>query len=160
MRSALALAALATLLAGAARAEEPTAKCSLRVILAKHEGGEYIDPAITKLRPFLEREPFDDWKHFTLSSAQEVTLAPHATVTGDLPNNRKAIVTYVEHLLSPTGKHRVKLRLQIERTGKSDPDTNLVFVLDEGGTFLQALQKKQTKDTEMTILGVSCEIPH
>lgn len=156
---ALAFVAFSSLLTvvSAARADEPNAKCSLRVIKAHHDGA-FVDPRITQLRPFLEREPFDDWKNFKLLSAKDMVLSPKGSDTEALPNGRTATFTYVEHQLGPDGKHRVKLRLEIDHGTKKE--TNLVFTLDEGGTFLQAAQKKQTKDTEMLILGLSCEIPH
>jgi hypothetical protein len=154
-----ALALVLSLVMGlaAARADEPTAKCSLRIIQAEHDGA-YIDPAITLLRPYLEREPFDDWKHFKLVEHKELTLNIKGSGGALLPNGRKVTLTYVEHVLNPQGKHRVKLRLEIDNGAKKELNTQLT--LDEGGVFLQAAQKKLTKETEMLILGISCEIPH
>ncbi len=154
----LALALLSTMLFGArAFADEPDAKCSVRIIDAKHDG-PFLDPNITVLRPFLEREPFDDWKNFKLVTAKEFALAIKASHSEMLPNGRKATITYVGHLLNPQGKHRVKLQLEIDHGAKKEVNTQLT--LDEGGVFLQAAQKKLTKETEMLILGISCEIPH
>jgi hypothetical protein len=154
----LALALLSTMLyGGRALAGEPDAKCSMRIIDAKHDGA-FLDPNITVLRPYLEREPFDDWKNFKLVTAKDVSLALKSSHSEMLPNGRKATITYVGHLLNSQGKHRVKLLLEIDHGDKKEVNTQLI--LDEGGVFLQAAQKKQTKETEMLILGISCEIPH
>ncbi|HZS39034.1 MAG TPA: hypothetical protein VFF06_19520 [Polyangia bacterium] len=155
LRLALIFSSLAA--SAMARAEEPTAKCSLRIIMAQHDA-PFVDPQITKLRPYLEREPFDDWKHFKLVNAKEMSLQPKGSDSEKLPNGRTATITYVEHVMTAQGKHRVKLRLEIDHGAKKELNTQLV--LDEGGVFLQAAQKKQTKETEMLILGISCEIPH
>jgi hypothetical protein len=154
----LVLAVLATTLtAEHARAGEPDARCPVRIIEATHDG-VYLDPKITELKPFLEHEPYDDWKSFKLISAREFMLSLKAQDSEMLPDGSKATVTYVGHLLTPQGKHRVKLRLVIERRSMKVVDT--LFALDQGGVFLQVAQKKQTKATEMLILGISCEIPH
>ncbi len=160
MARAFAIVALISLTGtwGTARADEDAkAKCSLRVIQATHDGAQHIDPEITKLRPWLEREPFDDWKNFKLVRARELLLAPKASDSEMLPNGRKATVTYVDHLLEK-GKHRVRLKLLIEQGATKE--FNTTFVLDEGGTFVHVAQKKVVPATEMVIVGLSCEIPH
>jgi hypothetical protein len=155
---AFALSALLLGAAGVARADgDPVAQCSLRVIQAHHDGERSMDPAITKLRPWLEREPFDDWKKFELVHSKEMTLHRGGSDSEVLPNGKKATVTYVEHL-HEKDKHRVRIRFTLENGPKKEFD--IFYILDEGGTYVHAAQKKQTQATEMIILGVSCEIPH
>ena len=141
----------------AARADEPSARCTLRVIDARHDGSG-VDPKISTLKPYLEREPFDDWKSFKLVKTKTTNLAPHGSDTEVLPNDHTATLTYVEHLMSPEGKHRVKLRLELQHGTRKGLTTT--FTLDEGQPLPIALQKKQTQATEMLILGISCELPH
>jgi hypothetical protein len=157
MKRLVVVGLLALALPARADAPTPTARCTLRIIEARHDGGG-IDPQIVSLKPFFEREPFDDWKSFKLLKTKTTLLAPHASDTEALPNAHTATLTYVEHLLGPDGKHRVKLQLEILHGARKD--LNTVFTLDEGKPLPVALQKKQTAATEMLILGISCEIPH
>jgi hypothetical protein len=160
MRGALLVVLAAAAASGAARADdEPTARCSLRIIRARHDDGEWLDPQIKLLRPYLEQEPFDDWKQFKLLKVKEATLAPHASDTEVLPNGRNATFTYVGHQLSPEGKHRVRMRLEIAQADRKELMKTEFFV-DEGKPFLYALQRKPTAQSEMLILGISCELPH
>jgi hypothetical protein len=145
---------LVTLGTGAALAradEAPTAKCAVRLIHAQHDEGG-IDPRITLLRPYLQKEPFTAWKSFKLVYEQDVTVAPESTVTFPVPRDKQGELTYVEHLMTPEGKHRLRLRLAI--THGERRVLNTTFVLDEGGVLLHAGQKHENG---MLILGVSCE---
>src|SRR5262249_53114556 len=151
MRRALfGLALLATAaLPLAARADDKPADCVLRVIHALKEG-DGIDPRITKLRPYLEKEQFRAWKKFILLDEKTATLQPKGAATFDLPNGRKAHLTYVEHL--PDEKsHRMRLHLTINDAAKKVLSTT--FVLDEDGVVLQAGQPHRGG---VLILGISC----
>jgi hypothetical protein len=149
------LAACSVLLtAGAAFAEEYHAKCFVRMIQASHDG-HGVDPKITRLRPYLEKPPFTAWKHFQLIDEKDMTVAPNTTDRFTLPNGKQASLTYVDHVLSPEGKHRLRLRLEIEDAAKKV--LNTTFVLDEGGVVLQAGQKH---GGGLLILGFSCDIPN
>lgn len=133
---------------------EPTARCAVRIIQGSHEG-QGIDPKITRLRPYLEKDPFTAWKNFQLLEQKDLTVPPKATQTFALPNGKQAALTYVDHVLRPDGKHRLRLRLEVEKGAKKLLDTT--FVLDEGGMVLQA---GQAHHAGMLILAFSCEIPH
>jgi hypothetical protein len=144
--------ALGALMGPAAYAQR--ADCSVRMIQASHEPAS-VDPKITRLRPYLEKAPFIAWKHFTLVGEKDVKLEPSATDKFDLPNGKKASLTYVDHVLTPEKKHRVRLRLEVEDGARKV--LNTTFVLDEGGVMLQAGQKL---GKDLLILGFSCDIPN
>jgi hypothetical protein len=146
--------ALALGLAVPASAESPKATCMLRSIQASPTG-EGIDPRLTRLKPYLEKAPFTAWKKFDLMDEKELTLAPASSGQTTLPNGNHASLTYVDHVMSPQGKHRLRLRLEIDHGDKKE--LNTTFVLDEGGVVLQAGQKH---GGALLILGVSCEIPN
>jgi len=152
-RGSLVFLALASL-TRVAVAEEPTAQCSVRIIQGSKEG-QGIDPKITRLRPYLEKDPFTAWKNFTMLEQKELTVPPNSTEKFSLPNGKEASLTYVEHVLRHDGKHRLRLRLEVEKGGKKQ--LNTTFVLDEGGIVLQA---GQAHHAMMLILAFSCEIPH
>jgi hypothetical protein len=147
---------LASLLVwGSARADEVPAHCAVRVIQALPHGSGF-DARITRLRKQLEQPPFTAWHHFKLLGEENLTVALHESGAFVLPNGKPASVTYVEHVERPDGKHRLRMRLEIEgRQGQAMPpkDLSTVFVLDEGGVVLQAGQKYQEG---ILILGISC----
>ena len=152
----LAVAAVASL-GGAALADELHASCSVRVIKASQDG-EGIDPRITRMREYLQKPPLNAWKKFTLLDEKDVVVAPKATNRFDLPNGRHASLSYVDHVLTPQGKHRLRLHLEIADSANSVKKLlNTTFVLDEGGVVLSAGQKYQNG---LLILGFSCDIPN
>jgi len=136
-------------------AGELHAKCFVRMIKASHDAGGGIDPKITRLRPYLEKAPFTAWKSFSLVDEKDMTVAPNTTDRFQLPNGKQASLSYVDHVLSPQGKHRLRLKLEIDKEAKKEIDTT--FVLDEGGVVFTAGQKYAGG---MLILGVSCDIPN
>jgi hypothetical protein len=150
------LIAVGTFVTGGAAVADapPKANCDVRMIQASHDGSG-IDERITRLRPYLEKAPFTAWKKFQLLGNKELVLAPETNEKFELPNGNSASLTYVEHVMSPKGKHRLRLKLEIDHGDKKE--VNTTFVLDEGGVVLQAGQKI---GGGMLILGVSCEIPH
>src|SRR5437868_1735870 len=101
-------AALLLARAGSATAAPPgAARCTLRVVHAMPgEGG--IDAKITRLRPYLQRPPYDHWHSFKLFSESEQEFLPGASASYPLPNGKAATVTYTRHDLAPGGKHRVR----------------------------------------------------
>jgi hypothetical protein len=150
-----ALLAVWFLTLGAARADEPPAHCDVRVIQALPHGSG-IDPQITRLRKQLERPPFTAWHGFKLLGDHDLKVPLHESVSFTLPNGKKTSVSYVDHVERPDGKHRLRMRLEIDdRQGAATPEKDLstVFVLDEGGVVLQAGQKYQDG---ILILGLSC----
>jgi hypothetical protein len=142
--------AVSLLAIGRAAAEEPPARCSVRIIQALHEG-DGIDPRINLLRPYLQKGPFIAWKSFKLLDEQELTVPLHSASTFALPNGRQATLTFVGHLLAD-GKHRLRLQLGIGDQHKKVLHTT--FVLDEGGVVMEAGQRYQNG---LLILGISCQ---
>lgn len=130
---------------------DDTARCTVRSIEAlNHEGG--IDGRIADLTPQLSRPPFQSWHQFKLLRADDLSLAPGASASFELPEGRRGTLTYKQHLQPVGGKHRVRLQLEIARG--ADKQLSTVFVLDEGGTILHAGTRI---DEGMLILGVSCK---
>ena len=142
---------VALLCAAGAGADEPPAKCELRVIHAMKEGSG-IDPRITLLRPYLEKAPFTAWHQFKLLDDKQVSILPHGNAGFELPNGRKGTLTYIDHSQAADGDHRLRLNLVIENGGKRV--LNTTFVLDEGGVVMQAGQKYQNG---LLIIGISCK---
>jgi hypothetical protein len=138
-------------LAGAVAADEPPAKCELRVIHALKEGSG-IDPRITRLRPYLERAPFTAWHQFKMLDDKQLEIQPHGAAEFELPNGRKGTLTYVDHSLAADGDHRLRLNLVLDKAGKHV--INTTFVLDEGGVVMHAGQKYQNG---LLIIGLSCK---
>ena len=112
----------------------PSARCMLKVVNALPGEGT-IDPALTRLRPYLQQPPFSHWKAFKLLSEKEEELRPGGNVHYPLPNGKEAVVTYTEHQ-NAAKKHVVRGIIQIE-TGKG-ATTKTAFALDEGGLFITA----------------------
>ena len=150
---------IALSLAGTAHAQTPAgphATCFVREILATHEGKPgSIDPKITRLRPYFQKAPFTAWNSFHYIDEKDMAIGPGSTDKFDLVNGKHASLTYVDHVLNPAGKHRLRLRLQIDEGAKKFLDTT--FVLDEGGVVLQAGQKH---GGGVLVLGFSCDIPN
>ena len=111
-----------------------------------------IDARFTRLRAYLERAPFTAWHEFKLLDEKEMELLPHGSAGFDLPNGRKATLTYVGHLMAADGDHRMRLQLTLDNGKKRV--LNTTFVLDEGGVVLNAGQKYQNG---LIIVGISCK---
>ena len=164
MKWAIAFSASLLLSGGVACAEDLPAKCTLRVIHALNEPqpsptstptptpAPTIDPRITRLRPYFEKAPFTAWRKFQLLDTKEFTLTNASTQSFDLPNHKKASITYTDHMLRPDGKHRLRLKMGITHGEKQIMQTT--FVLDEGGVVLEVGQKYQNG---ILVLGISCE---
>jgi hypothetical protein len=130
-----------------------SARCKVRVVQAEADGKELsIDPRITLLRPYLMNAPFNGWKRFQLLSEYNLDIQPTMTAEFFLPNGKKTSLTYLEHLQGHK-KHRMRLKLAIAEEDKKV--FNTTFVLDEGGTVVQAGQRH---DKALLILAVSCQM--
>ena len=135
----IALAALGLSLAAVsipARADGPAppARCMLRVVHAlPGEGG--MDPAITRLRAWLQNPPFNQWKSFKLLSEKDQEIRPGGNAHYLLPNGKDAVVTYTEHKNNDK-KHTVRGIFQIESARGATMKT--AFSLDEGGILMNA----------------------
>jgi hypothetical protein len=146
--------ALALALGGGGHARAEHATCDVPIIQALHNGDDgqspTIDPAIRRLKPYLQRAPFTAWREFKLVDRKELRLPLHGSARFALPNGRTAQLTFAAHTTGP-GDHRLRLHLAIEDGAKKMLDTT--FVLDEGGVVLHAGQRYQDG---ILVLGVSC----
>lgn len=109
------------------------ASCTLTVVNAlTPEGG--IDPALARLRPYLESPAFKAWKTFKRLSEKDESLREGQTVKYTVPNG--AInVTYTGHKLREDNKHALQATIQID-TPKIKTKTS--FTVGEGRPFLSA----------------------
>jgi hypothetical protein len=147
-----------------ARADDPAAVCTVRVVKALHSAeapagahnpAPLIDPRLEPLKPYLEKAPFTSWHEFKLLEEKPLHLQPHGTARFMLPNGRQVTLTYVDHLLREDNKHRLRLQLGIHKGDRQV--LNTTFVVDEGGVVVQAGQQFQKC---LLILGISCDISH
>ena len=148
----LSLTMLSPALLPSARADgaAPLARCTLKVVNALPGPGG-IDPAITRLRTYLEKPPFSHWKSFKLLSEKDDELHPGGSAHYKLPNGKDAVVSYTEHL-SVAKKHIVRGTLQVESAKGATAKT--AFSLDEGGFFMFA---GEDFNGGMLIYSLSCK---
>lgn len=149
--------AVATLLSGIARGDEPNerpaARCVAQFIHALADG-HGVDPKLDKLKPYLAKAPFTAWKRFVLLDEKKFHVAPNDTDRFTLPNGKQLSITYVEHVVKDDQKHRLRLRLEVDDGPKKL--LNTTFTLKEGGMVLEAGQKHAGG---LLVLGLSCETP-
>ena len=136
------------LTAGLAQAAQ--ASCTLWIVHGLPEAGG-VDARLQKLKLYLEKPMFGEWKKFALLDEKALQLSDNVPGKFTLPNGRLGTLTMLG-VLEKEGKHRLRLRLTIEDGDKKSLDT--VFVVDEGGVVLQAGQKHLTGKL---IVGVSCD---
>jgi hypothetical protein len=160
MRIGAVAAALAVCLAGGlARAQSvaQSAQCDVPVIHALHNGDDgrapTIDPAINRLKPYLEKAPFTAWRDFKLLDRKDLNIPEGGDATFVLPNGRQATLSFLRHQ-TDTRDHRMRLRLSIDDNQKKARMLDTTFVLDEGGVVLHVGQKH---DGGLLIVGVSCK---
>lgn len=135
-------------------AHEPDITCEARVIHATHGGGG-VDPKIQRVRPYLGEPPFSSWNQFTLLTSKDFKIGKGGSDSLDLPQGRRAKITYVTPLHPPKGKERLRLRLTLTEGEKQLLDT--IFVLDDEGVVMQAGQRYENG---ILILGISCDYPN
>jgi hypothetical protein len=147
----------ALLVAGSAGAAGDAAKCKLQVVQALPErekpgAGQEIDPRLDRLKTHFERAPFTAWKRFKLIEERTFDVEPQAPPSlVPLPGGRTAALGFVDHVKRDDGKHRLRLKLDIDAEKKRLLST--VIVLDEGGVFLEAGLKL---DPGLLVLAFSC----
>lgn len=126
------------------------AACSVHVIHGLHQG-DGIDERLSRYRANLERAPFSAWQTFRLLNQTELNIALHATGRFTLPNGKAGALSYIGHVQTAEGKHRLKLRLEVGEAPRKQLST--LFTLDEGGVFFDAGQRFQGG---LLVLCVSC----
>ncbi len=141
---------LAGSLFAAGSAEASEAPCTLWIVHGLPDAGG-VDAKLQKLKPYLEKPMFGEWKKFALLEEKSMNLTDNAPGKFTLPNGRSGTLTLLG-VVEKAGKSRLRLRLTVEEGDKKPLDT--VFVVDEGGVVLQAGQKHLTGKL---ILGVSCD---
>ena len=96
-----------------------------------------------RLKPYLTKAPFTSWHEFKLMDANHVTVPANGSTTFDLPNGRKATLTFFGHATG-SDEHRLRLKLVVEHPEKHHKVLDTTFVLDEGGVMLNAGQQKES----------------
>jgi hypothetical protein len=144
--------ALATLLnARQVHAGGDAAACKVRIIHAKHEGSTF-DPQLEPLRPQLTQPPLSAWKSFTLLGQHDLPLHILTPSNFAVPGGHEGRLEFVG-TVEGHGRQRLRLRWQI-----FDGDARLlstVFVINDGGTVLQAGIKH---DHGLLVLGLTCKL--
>lgn len=138
--------------ATAAAATKDSASCSVRIIHAQSEGGA-IDKSLDPLRPQLTRPPLSAWKSFKLLEQKDLTLqhkAPGAVFA--VPGDHQGTLEFLDKV-EKEGKLRLRLRLQLQDGAAKLLSTT--FVIDNGGTMLQAGTKHEKG---MLVLGLTCHL--
>jgi hypothetical protein len=138
------------LLSGAGVAHAADAKCTLWIVHGTPDAGG-VDARLQKLKPYLEKPMFGEWKKFTLLEEKAMQLSDNAPGKFALPGGREGTLTLL-NILDEGGKQRLRVRLTVEKSDQKKIDT--VFVVDEGGVVLQGGQKHESGKL---ILGVSCD---
>jgi len=158
LRWASGLLALACVVAsGRAQAVE-TARCDVPIIYAvrgDQAKPQQIDPGITRLRGYFEKEPFIAWREFKLLDRKELTFNGAGESKFTLPNGREATLSFIEHMRGvDASDHRMRLRLQIDAKNKNHRMLDTTFVLEEGGVVFQGGQHYQSG---VLVLAISCK---
>ena len=127
------------------------ANCLVRVIHAT-QTGQGLDPSLEALRPQLTRPPLSAWANFALLKQHELSIAPGTSQPFSLPGDGDHAGTLTfEGRPQGAGKPRLRLRLEI-----SDGKAKLLstkFVINSGGTVLQAGLKHEKG---LLVLGITC----
>jgi len=149
----LALASFCLFITGSrfAQAANDQASCTVRVIHAKNEGGS-LDPKLEPLKAQLTRPPLSAWKSFGLLRSDELALRAQNASTFAVPGDHQGSLEFLG-TVEGNGKQRLRLRLQIlDGTAKL---LNTVFVIDNGGTVLQAGIKHEQG---LLVMGFTCKL--
>ena len=126
----------------------PPAACTLTVVHAlAAEGG--IDPALARLRKYLESPAFKAWKTFKLLSEKEETVREGQTAKYSVPNGAVS-VTYSGHKVNGD-KHTVQASINIETTKLK---TKTTYTAGEDKPFLAA---GESHNNGILIYALSCK---
>ena len=125
------------------------ASCAVRVIHATKQGGQF-DTRLEPLRPQLTRPPLDSWKGFALLRQHELVIASGSSQTFEVPGDHQGVLSY-EGRADAAGKLRLRLKLEIQDGSAKLLSTK--FVINNGGTVLQAgIQHNKG----LLVLGFTC----
>lgn len=134
-----------------ALAANDSAACTVRFIHAKHDGATF-DPQLAPLKDQLTRPPLSSWKSFSLLGEQKIAL--HALTPADfaVPGDHQGRLEFLGTVES-NGRQRLRLRWQLLDGAARLMST--VFVIDDGGTVLQAGIKHEQG---LLVLGTTCKL--
>ena len=134
-----------------AQAANDSAMCTVRIIHAKHEGGA-VDPKLEPLKAQLTHPPLSAWKSFHLLRSDDLQLRALSSAPFAVPGDHQGSLEFLG-TVEGNGKQRLRLRLQIMDGGARL--LNTVFVIDNGGTVLQAGIKHEQG---LLVLGFTCKL--
>jgi hypothetical protein len=149
-------ATMGLMLAATTPARAESATCDVPVIKASPgdpSKGLQLDGQIERLKPYLTKAPFTSWHEYKLMDANHVQVPANGSATFDLPNGRKATLTFFGHATG-SDEHRLRLKLVVEHPEKNHRVLDTTFVLDEGGVMLHVGQQKESG---VWIVAVSCK---
>lgn len=132
-------------------AAQLVAACSVRVIHAQREGSTF-DPQLETLRPQLTKPPLSAWPSFRLIKQHELTLHGKEPGVFELPGGHEGQLGFQGKVETPNKK---RLRLHLEIHDGTAKILSTVFVVNDGGTVLQAGLKHEGG---LVVLGVTCRL--
>lgn len=145
---------VAVLAPARSQAKSDAASCMVRIIHAKHESGATgtIDPRLEPLKAQLTRPPLSAWQSFSLLQNDELALRALTPSSFMVPGDHQGSLEFLG-TVEGSGRQRLRLRLQI--LDGSAKLLNTVFVIDNGGTVLQAGIKH---NQGLLVLGLTCKL--
>lgn len=138
-----------------AEASEPSAACSVRVIEARDDKAAKdvtVDPQLEPLRKQLTSPPLSAWKSFKLLKLHELVVRGDAPAAFDMPGEHDAKLSFKGKVDSD---RKTRLRLTLEMLDGRAKLLSTTFVLDDGGTVLQAGTKHEGA---LVVLGITCRL--
>lgn len=150
---AVAFAAFFALLAlpHAAGAASDTATCTVRIIQARHEAGKF-DERLAPFKDQLTSPALAAWKSFSLLEQHALSLHALTPASFAVPGEHQGRLEFLG-TVEGHGRQRLRLRWQIlDGTARLLSTT---FVIDDGGTVLQAGMKH---DHGLLVLGLTCKL--
>jgi hypothetical protein len=134
-----------------AHAANDTAACTVRIIHAKHEGAKF-DERLKPLEDRLKKPPLSAWKSFSLVQEHALTLREKTPSTFPVPGDHQG---QLELLGTVEGHGMKRLRLRWQILDGAARLLSTVFVIDDGGTLLQAGIKH---DNGLLVMGLTCKL--
>lgn len=141
----------AAVLARPAHAANDKATCSVRIIHAKHDGSA-VDERLAPLKSQLDKPPLSSWKSFKLLAQHDLSLKALVPSDFPVPGDHQGRLEFLG-TVEGNGKQRLRLRWQILDGAARLFST--IFVIDDGGTVLQAGMKHEQG---LLVMGLTCKL--
>ena len=142
---------LSSLASAPARAQAPTAQCSMTEFLASNDK-KGVDPKLEKLKGKLTKAPFTAYDTFTSLGDSAATLGRGKPTATKLANGQVTLL-FKDKLTVADAKARLRLGIEIDdKTGTRILST--VVTMDSGDTIIQGPKPYEQKGS--WFLALSC----